>query len=87
MRALQEQLDSAVETLFEMYDSDGDGHLTKLDFFEFLYEFGKTFLTDKQVDRCWETLDTKRTGKVNAEDFRAGIRLLDSLDFYSDWTG
>jgi len=32
-----------------MYDSDGDGFITKLDFFEFLYEFGKTYLTDKQV--------------------------------------
>jgi len=42
-------LDSAAGNLFEMYDSDGDGYMTKLDFFEFLYEFGKTFLTDKQV--------------------------------------
>ena len=75
-----------MDTLFDMYDSDGDGYITKLDFFEFLYEFGKTFLTDKQVDRCWETMDAKKAGKVDAVTFRDGVRVLDSADFYSDWT-
>ena len=46
---LQDKLDDTTKSLFDMYDSDGDGFMSKLDFFEFLYEFGKTYLSDKQV--------------------------------------
>jgi len=76
-----------VATLFDMYDGDGDGYMTKFDFFEFLYEFGKTYLTDKQVDKCWESIDVHGTGKVNQHDFKEGVKRLDSEDFHSDWDG
>jgi len=76
-----------VETFFEMYDSDGDGFMTKLDFFEFLYEFEKTYLSDKQVDHCWDAIDKKKAGKVDSDTFCAGVRYLESVEYFADWSG
>eukprot|EP00732_Lithocolla_globosa_P002635 Lithocolla_globosa_v1_NODE_1787_length_2341_cov_4.365267.p1 type:complete len:671 gc:universal NODE_1787_length_2341_cov_4.365267:2196-184(-) len=84
---MSDQLDDAAKSLFIMYDSDNDGYLTKLDFFEFLYEFGKTYLSDQQVEKCWSVMDASKTGMVNPLQFRDGVKALDSHDFFAEWHG
>lgn len=60
--------------------------MTRLDFFEFLYELGKTYLTDAQVERCWQEMDVTKTGNVNVQHFCRGVKRLDELEFFADWT-
>jgi Ca2+-binding EF-hand superfamily protein len=59
--------------IFDKYDGDQDGNITKEEFSSLSYNLGH-HLVGQALEAAWTTLDTNGNGTVSFDEFLGGIR-------------
>mmetsp|Transcript_10882 Transcript_10882/g.14158 ORF Transcript_10882/g.14158 Transcript_10882/m.14158 type:complete len:154 (-) Transcript_10882:70-531(-) len=78
---LSEDAKAEIQEAFNMFDKDGDGHLTKVELRGVMKNLGQNF-TDSELNEIMSTMDLDKNGTIEFNEFLAmmGKKSMDTTD-------